>query len=77
MGAENRMNYTVLGKNVNLAARLCQSAKPGQLIISEYTYRSPNVEHKFVANPLEPLLLKGFAEPVPIYEITGLKASSI
>lgn len=77
MGAENRMNYTVLGKNVNLAARLCQAAKPGQLIISEYTYKAPNVENKFTAQGLEPLLLKGFREPVPIYEITGLKIKSL
>lgn len=74
MGAENRMNYTVLGKNVNLAARLCQAAKPGQLIVSEYTYKAPNVEAKFSAQSLEPLMLKGFREPVAIYEITGLKA---
>ncbi len=33
MGAEDRLNYTVLGANVNLAARLCETALSNQLII--------------------------------------------
>jgi adenylate cyclase len=73
MGAEDRLNYTVLGSNVNLAARLCAVAKPYQLIISEATLREPKVAQFFYTNPLPPITLKGFSEPVQIYEITGFK----
>lgn len=37
-GSENRMDYTIIGKNVNLAARLESNSKPGEILISESTY---------------------------------------
>ncbi len=73
MGAEDRLNYTVVGAHVNLAARLCESAKPNQLIVSAATLAQPNVEASFYAKELPPILLKGFSEPIHIYEITGFK----
>ncbi len=73
MGAEDRLNYTVLGANVNLAARLCSAAKSNQLLISEATLAEPNIRESFYVNPLEPISLKGFSEPVMVYEVTGFK----
>lgn len=73
MGAEDRLNYTVLGANVNLASRLCSMAKPGQLLISEATLLEPHVKDSFFVQALEPILLKGFLEPVMIYQVTGFK----
>ncbi len=37
MGSPNRLNYTVVGSTVNLAARLCSSAEPGEVLIGEAT----------------------------------------
>src|SRR5690606_8048196 len=37
MGSEDRLNYTVLGERVNLAARLCSSAKPMEALICPAT----------------------------------------
>ncbi len=73
MGAENRLNYTVLGANVNLAARLCHVAKPDQLIISKNTLSEPNIKQSFHVRSLSPITLKGFAEAVQIFEVTGFK----
>lgn len=73
MGAEDRLNYTVVGAHVNLAARLCEVAKPNQLIVSAATLAEPNIEASFYAQALPPISLKGFSEPVPIYEIIGFK----
>jgi adenylate cyclase len=73
MGAEDRLNYTVLGSNVNLASRLCAVAKRNQLIISAATLAEPNVKESFYTRSLPPITLKGFVEPVQIYEITGFK----
>ncbi|MCC5832236.1 MAG: adenylate/guanylate cyclase domain-containing protein [Chlamydiales bacterium] len=73
MGAEDRLNYTVLGSNVNLASRLCHAAKPNQLIISEATLAEPNVAESFIVKSLEPIVLKGIKKPVSIYEVVGFK----
>ena len=37
MGAENRLNYTVLGSNVNMASRVCSAAEPKEILITEET----------------------------------------
>jgi adenylate cyclase len=73
MGAEDRLNYTVLGSSVNLASRLCQAAKPGQILISEYTWDAPDVQESFYVNALPPIQVKGFSQPINIFEIVGFK----
>lgn len=73
MGAENRLNYTVLGSNVNLASRLCDSAEPGEVLISKNTYEAPRVKEIIMAEPLAPIQVKGFDEPVGVYSVKGLK----
>lgn len=73
MGAEDRLNYTVLGRNVNLAARLCDVAKAGQLLISEHTLREPSIQSSFIVKQLDPITLKGFLDPVRVYEVVGFR----
>lgn len=72
MGAENRLNYTAIGANVNLASRICSVAKPMQILITEETLASPGVKNKFRINPLEPVSLKGVELKVQVYEVIGL-----
>lgn len=69
MGAENRLNYTVIGANVNLAARLCSAAGPMQILISEEVWQEPEVQQKFTCRKLAPLSLKGIERPVSVYEV--------
>lgn len=73
MGAEDRLNYTVLGAGVNLAARLCKAAHPMQILISEYTLKQPFIQDSFFVEKLDPITVKGFSEPVNIYTIAGFK----
>jgi adenylate cyclase len=69
MGSRERMDYTVLGDHVNLAARLCARAGPGQTLISASSYRAVAGAADFAITALEPIAVKGKAEPVAVYEV--------
>jgi len=71
LGASNRMNYTVIGDNVNVAARLYNVAKGGEIIISETTYAECK---DFVeVDEREPVAVKGKTQPIHIYNVTAIK----
>ena len=55
------------GETVNLAARLVRSATPSSLLVSQTVRDSAGPSLMFP--PLDPLVLKGFAEPVPVYGV--------
>jgi len=71
MGAENRLNYTVLGANVNLASRICSEAKGMEVLISEETLHAEGVQETFECVKLQSVELKGFTEPVNVYAVKG------
>jgi class 3 adenylate cyclase/tetratricopeptide (TPR) repeat protein len=60
----------VSGDAVNVAARLEQAAPPGEILIGEPTYRL--VRDAVEVEEVEPLELKGKAERVPAYRVTGV-----
>lgn len=71
VGSPDRMDFTVLGDHVNVAARFCSVAKPGQIVVGEATFEV--VKDIVEANSIGTPVLKGKAEPVPAYEIVRLK----
>ncbi len=73
MGAENRLNYTVIGSNVNLAARLCSAAKRMEILISKETLDEPFVKDAVQYEEISLNKLKGFDQPITVYRIQGLK----
>ena len=73
MGAENRLNYTVLGANVNLASRLCSTANGMEIIISDSTLNSPFVSHNIETEKLQPVELKGFSKTVEVFSVIRSK----
>lgn len=67
IGSTRTMNYSVIGDAVNVASRLCGSAKAGQILISDDTHRLLN--NQFEVHQLAPLRVKGKSKPLDVYEV--------
>jgi class 3 adenylate cyclase len=67
MGSARRLNYTVLGDRVNLAARLCSAAPAGSVYVDEAV--RGQLGPGWRVSPLEPLQVKGFDRPVEAFRL--------
>jgi class 3 adenylate cyclase/tetratricopeptide (TPR) repeat protein len=69
IGSDLHMDYTAVGQTTHLAARMEQFADPGSILLSPATFE---LTEGFVeAKALGPVPVKGLAEPVAVYELTG------
>jgi len=68
VGFEGRYDYTANGSVVNLAARLCDEADDGEILLSRRAYAA--VEDSVETGPPIELTLKGFHEPVEVFRFT-------
>jgi class 3 adenylate cyclase/CheY-like chemotaxis protein len=75
IGFAERVDYTAIGTVCNVASRLCDEAEDGQILVS-----------KRVAGAVEPIarveeigdiMLKGLAQPVSVYNVTGLSPATV
>src|SRR5262245_47717456 len=63
-------DYTPVGHSIHLAARMENLATPGSILVSAYTYKL--AEGYFAFKALGPAQVKGFPEPIDIYEAIGV-----
>src|SRR2546422_300553 len=70
IGSDLHMDYTAVGQTTHLAARMEQIADPGAIVITPDTLAL--VEGFIDVKPLGPVPVKGLAEAVEIYEMTGV-----
>jgi class 3 adenylate cyclase len=73
IGSATRMEYTVIGDNVNIAARLQGMARQGEVLISGATFE--RLGDRVTATQLEPITLKGKSKQVVVYRIDALRQS--
>jgi adenylate cyclase len=69
-GSDDRMDYTIIGAEANLAARLQSIAEPGGICLSYETYAL--VRDLVRAQPLSPIAMKGISREVVPYRVEGL-----
>jgi len=70
VGFEGRFDYTAIGNVVNLAARLCDRAEDGQILIDRRA--RADIEDCAEFTPVGALDLKGFARPIDAYKLRRL-----
>ena len=67
---QQRLEYVAVGRAVNLAARLCQNAAPGEILCDDDTLAQVEDQGRFVSGEL--MRLKGFVEPVQTWLLPAL-----
>jgi adenylate cyclase len=69
-GSKDRMDYTIIGNEVNLAARLESHAEVCGILLAHETHSL--VKDTVLAEEGDALTVKGFAKPVRTYSVVGL-----
>ncbi|MGK0250372.1 MAG: adenylate cyclase [Oleispira sp.] len=72
IGDQERMQFTISGDTVNVAARLCDLASPNKLMISEAVYLHQACDSLLITEPSKSFSLKGKTYPINCFSVTGL-----
>jgi adenylate cyclase len=67
IGSRDMMDYTVIGDTVNLGARLCSAAGPGEILVSSTVWKETPKHYSY--KKLEPIKVKGKKNKVSVYLI--------
>ena len=73
-GSENRMDYTIIGSEVNLAARLESAAEAGGILLTNETYSL--VKDWILADEGEAISVKGFNRPIKTFRVRGVRGGA-
>ncbi len=74
MGSDARMEHTVIGSPVNLAARLCSQASPGEIVVSATVREELDDAQGLHFSVSEQIRVKGFAAPIACFRAQGSTA---
>jgi len=73
IGFEGRFDYAAIGTVSNVASRLCDEAKPGQILISPRVLMA--IEKDITVEPVGDFSLKGIRRPLTAYNVLATKAA--
>ena len=73
IGFEGRFDYAAIGTVSNVASRLCDEAKPGQILISPRVLMA--IEKDITVEPVGDFALKGIRRPMTAYNVLAAKAA--
>src|SRR3974390_3253175 len=74
IGFEGRFDYAAIGTVSNVASRLCDEAKPGQILISPRVFTA--VKDAVKVEPMGEFTLKGIGRPLAAYNVLGAKPTN-
>ena len=72
LGCSDRMEYTVVGDTVNLAARLCGEAPPGGVVLNEATRAQPGVAGEILVSESREIRVRNRTQPALVHQVSGL-----
>ncbi len=71
IGSTRALQYTAIGDAMNVASRLVNVASSGEIIVSENTFK--HLAGRVEATQLPPVRVKGKADELKVYRVTGLR----
>ncbi len=71
IGTEKRLEYTAISDSVNTTKRIQENCSKNQILISAEAYE--RVKDEISAQLFTPLSVKGKAQPLEVYEVSGIK----
>ena len=74
IGFEGRFDYSAIGTVSNVASRLCDEAKPGQILISPRVFTA--VKDEVTVEPVGEFALKGIGRPLAAYNVCAIKPAN-
>jgi class 3 adenylate cyclase len=74
MGSEDHMDYTVIGDNINVAARMCGIAQPGQVLASKAIAEA--IGDEATLKDMHPVTVKGKDQPIGVAEVVTVKGGA-
>jgi len=72
IGSAERMDYTVMGRAVNIASRLSGAASPGSVLISDTTYEAIKKNGHIQCQPSGVVTLRGSTQPLATYTVVDI-----
>ena len=69
LGSQDRMDYTIIGNEVNLASRLESAAEPGSILLANET--NALVQDIVLTEEQPPITVKGFLRPINTFKVVG------